>query len=108
MVTLPLYLNKHSLTYFCADYFEKEYNRELDKLWKSALKKAGVLEGNVKEETTGPRIHIQEKDKNLRDVFSCDMLIRMKVTRRDKIEWGLEIGNCPDLLWDEQVRFPNG
>ena len=62
----------------------------MDKLWKGALKKAGVLEGNVKEETTGPRIYIQEKDKNLRDVFSCDFLIKMKVTHENKIRWGSE------------------
>ncbi len=79
----------------------KEYTRELDKLWKSALKKAGILEGNVKEETTGPRIHIEEKDKNTRDNFSYDALIKMKVT---KLANAVKTRK-PDIQIPEPFRF---
>ena len=63
-------------------FFMDAYSHEFDKLWKTALQKSrtgNVSEKKIKEKTSGPRIHVHENDKNFRDVFSCDVLIKMKV-----------------------------
>jgi hypothetical protein len=75
---LPISFN---LTYFSSsEFFKEEYHRELDKMWKGALQKAGIIDGTAKEKKAPPKIHINDADRNCRDVFSCDVLIKLKVT----------------------------
>lgn len=70
------------------DYFKKEYSREFEKFWKSALKRAGILEGTVKEATM-PNIHLRDEDKHCQDIFSCDILIKLKEQTVGLLEtWG--------------------
>jgi hypothetical protein len=49
-------------------------------MWKGALQKAGIIDGTAKEKKAPPKIHINDADRNCRDVFSCDVLIKLKVT----------------------------
>ena len=80
-----IFLNQISTKCFSSEFFKEEYRREFDKMWKGALQKAGIIDGTAKEKKAPPTIHINDADRDCRDVFSCDVLIKLKVLSSFKI-----------------------